>query len=206
MPCRHDYAYTQGYFYCRKCGRRSDNPDRGRGRAVAAGALLGAVAVFGILLFAGIIDRAEIAEYVGYVQLFADALYGLSTESIALVSDAVDAQDAVPDSGPPEMPVQSQPGTTAPDQPEPAIPAPAVQKPHEEPAGQPAPLGSTRVRAEPQENPPLVDPNAILAGRPAADKPKAPLTAPATTTPRESQDAIDYVNKLRLANERTIIR
>lgn len=47
MFCRHSYRYTQGYFYCVKCGHRSYRQKR-RGNASAKKAAIAAVLVIGL--------------------------------------------------------------------------------------------------------------------------------------------------------------
>jgi len=56
MGCKHNYAYTQGYFYCTKCGRRSDGSRKGNGKKIAT--------VLVSVLFIGVFFV-----YFGYVEI-----------------------------------------------------------------------------------------------------------------------------------------
>ena len=66
MGCRHNYVYTQGYFVCTKCGKRSYGKfKKKQGKKIAAGIIVGLFAV-GLLAFTssslGDIDRDSIEE------------------------------------------------------------------------------------------------------------------------------------------------
>lgn len=53
MGCGHNYVYTQGYFVCTKCGKRSYGRSyrKKQGKKVAAGIIIGLLAVVGIFAF-----------------------------------------------------------------------------------------------------------------------------------------------------------
>lgn len=53
MSCSHHFVYTQGYFVCTKCGKRSYGRShrKKQGKKVAAGIIIGLVAVIGIFAF-----------------------------------------------------------------------------------------------------------------------------------------------------------
>jgi len=53
MGCSHNFVYTQGYFVCTKCGKRSYGRahKRKQGKKITAGIIIGFIAVIGIFAY-----------------------------------------------------------------------------------------------------------------------------------------------------------
>ena len=59
LGCSHNYVFTQGYFVCTKCGKRSYGRSykKKQGKKVAAGIIIGLIAVLGIFAYSnGILE------------------------------------------------------------------------------------------------------------------------------------------------------
>ena len=88
MGCRHNYVYSQGYFFCTKCGRKSDFKNR-RGKKIVG--VVAAVVLIGVIFV--------------YFADFEQIMYSGDVEGLILQIERTAAEINVPDIDVPDIDV-----------------------------------------------------------------------------------------------------